>query len=68
MKITYDKKGDALYFYANRGKIFKTVAVTSQLVVDFNKAGKILGIELLGASSLVKNSKVSKFMNLKYLD
>lgn len=67
MKITYDKKGDALYFYANKGKVFKTVAVTNQLIVDFNKTGKILGVELLGASFFVKNKKVPKTMNLKYL-
>lgn len=50
MKITYDKKADAMYIYLNpKKKITDTKEVADGWIVDY--AGKeIVGIEILAAS------------------
>lgn len=58
MKITYDKIADAVYIYFKKAKIFKTVKMNGGVLVDTDKNGKTIGIEILDASS-----KISK----KYL-
>ncbi len=50
MKITYDKKVDALYIELKAGAYDRTKKVTGDILVDINKRGKILGIEILDAS------------------
>jgi len=48
MKATYDKTADAMYLYARRGKVARTIDFTDDVIVDFDKKGTILGIEILG--------------------
>lgn len=50
MKITYDKKIDALYIELKTGVYDRTKKVTGDILVDINKRGKIIGIEILDAS------------------
>ena len=50
MKITYDKEADAMYLNIARGKVKKTLAVNSRVIVDIGEKGKIVGIELLFVS------------------
>ncbi len=57
MKITYDKEADAMYLNIARGKVKKTLAVNSRVIVDMGEKGKIVGIELLFVSE--KMSKKS---------
>jgi uncharacterized protein YuzE len=49
-KIEYDKTVDALYIYATKGKIDKTVKLNERVLFDVDKKGSILGIEVLDAS------------------
>lgn len=51
MKINYDKIADAVYFSINKGKINSTLEMNERMIVDLDKSGKILGFELLDASS-----------------
>jgi len=50
MKITYDKIANAAYMTLRKGKISKTVEMSDSVIVDLDKSGNILGIELLEAS------------------
>ena len=50
MKITYDKQADAMYIHLSAGKVKKTVAVNSRVVIDHGERGKIIGVELLFVS------------------
>ena len=54
MKMTYDKIADAMYIYFRKAKVFKTAKMTDRLLVDLDKEGKILGIEILDVSSQIK--------------
>ena len=51
MKITYDKKVDAMYIELNEKKTsHKTRKITDDVLVDYSKDGKIVGVEVLEAS------------------
>jgi len=54
MKIEYDKDADAAYIYVvyplKDGQSKKTTKVKEDIIVDFDKDGKLLGVEVLNAS------------------
>lgn len=52
MKIQYDKIADAMYVCLGvKKKVVKTIEVNDRLLVDMDKSGHIVGIEILDASS-----------------
>ncbi|MEJ0053216.1 MAG: DUF2283 domain-containing protein [bacterium] len=51
MKITYDKLADAAYMTLRKGKVAKTVEMSGDVIIDLDKRGHILGIEMLAASN-----------------
>jgi uncharacterized protein YuzE len=61
MKITFDKKADAMYIYLRAKKVFKTKQVTDDTIVDMDKNGNVIGIELLFIS---KRTPVENLANL----
>jgi uncharacterized protein YuzE len=61
MNITYDKTIDAIYIHLNKGRYAKSKKVTDDILVDVNKQGKVLGMEILDAS---KNITAFKPNNL----
>lgn len=50
MKIEYDKKSDALYIRLRDVKPDDNMDVEEGVTVDLDKAGHIVGIEILDAS------------------
>ena len=61
MKFEYDKEVDAAYVYIeypiNNGEVKKTIELNENIVLDFDKKGKLLGVEILNASK-VMNKRV----------
>lgn len=49
MKLQYDKKEDAIYIDLAKGKYNKSRKISESIIVDEDKSGKILGIEILDA-------------------
>ena len=47
MKINYDREIDALYIEFSRDKSFKTIEKGGNILVDLNKAGNVIGVEVL---------------------
>ncbi len=65
MKITYDKTADAAYIYIRKGIIKKTQHLSPLINADFDKNGKMLGIEILDASlKFSKNKGVKSMFNI----
>ncbi|TSC76345.1 MAG: hypothetical protein G01um101433_764 [Parcubacteria group bacterium Gr01-1014_33] len=58
MRVTYDKQADAMYLYIGRGKIKKTIPVNQRVLIDVDKSGKLIGIELLFISQAMPKSKL----------
>ncbi len=53
MKITYDKKVDALNVSIRPGTVAKTMEVAPEVLLDIDKKGRILNLEILGAREKV---------------
>jgi len=60
MKINYDKIADAIYMTLRKGKVAKTLEMNERLIVDVDKKGNILGIEMLGASNQLPKNSIKK--------
>lgn len=62
MNFKYDKKVDAVYIDLAKGKYEASRKISDSIVVDEDKKGKVLGIEILDASKNIsafdpKNTK-----------
>lgn len=54
MKVKYDSQIDALYIDLSSGKYDKTKKITESILVDLTKTGKVIGIEILDASTNIQ--------------
>lgn len=54
MKLQYDKKTNAVYLELAKGTYETSRKVNDNIVVDEDKNGKILGIEILDATKNIK--------------
>ena len=50
MKIEYDKEVDALYIRLQEKYVNRTVEIEDGINIDFDKSGKLIGIEILDAT------------------
>lgn len=53
MKITYDKEVDALNVSIRPGVVAKTVEVAPEVLLDIDKKGRTLNLEILGAKEKI---------------
>ena len=58
MKIEYSKSADALYVYFREVKVAKSKEVEEGVIVDFDRQGHIVGIEILEASRRLKPNEL----------
>ena len=59
MKATYDKVADAMYFRFKTGKVARTKGLDDKLIVDLDRKGNILGLEILDASSQISKQNIA---------
>lgn len=50
MKISYNKEVDVLDIALKKGKVARTAEISPEVLVDFDKKGDPLYIEIIGAS------------------
>ncbi len=64
MRIEYDKDVDAGYIYLvdeiKDGEAVKTIELEPNIILDFSKDGKLLGIEILNASKVLNKDVLLK--------
>ena len=60
MRATYDKEADAMYIRVKKGKVYKTLKVSDMVLVDVDKKGQALGLELLFVSSQMPRKNISQ--------
>ena len=53
MKLRLDKESDALYFRLDESTIVESEEIQPGVVLDYNAAGDVVGIELLNLSTRV---------------
>jgi uncharacterized protein YuzE len=61
VKVNYDTETDTLTLRLRDGKVARRDEVTKGVVVDFDEAGGIVGIELLDVSKRSGNPKALEF-------
>ena len=58
MKFEYDKDVDAAYIYLEHpikdGQVKKTIELNDNIILDFDEDEKLLGVEILDASKVIK--------------
>jgi uncharacterized protein YuzE len=57
MKVKYDQKVDVLTIRLNDDDVEESDRNKRGVILDYNKAGKIVGIEILNASKQIENPK-----------
>lgn len=55
MKINYDPKADSLFFELAKGIYERSKKISEDILVDYDKKGKILGIEIIAAKENIKS-------------
>lgn len=51
MRLRTDKEADALYFRLDDSEIVESVEVAPGVVLDYNRADDVVGVEMLGLST-----------------
>ena len=66
MKITFDKVADAVYIETSEKEFFNNRKIDDETIIDLDKEGKIIGIELLNVSKRMSEDflKDIKLQNL----
>lgn len=63
MRIVYDKDADAAYVYfkdkIRKGEVKKTISMNESINLDFDAKKKLIGIEILSASSVIPKQSVA---------
>ena len=50
MKIEYSKQADAIYVYFKQDVVARSKEIEDGVVIDFDKEGQLIGIEVLDVS------------------
>lgn len=62
MKFEYDKGADAAYIYfeypIKAGQAKNSVELNENIILDFDNKGKLLGVEILDASKILKKKSL----------
>ena len=62
MEITYDSQADALSITFKKGKVFDTVEISPEIVLDMDKNKAPLYLEIIGASEKIGKKQVSEVL------
>ena len=67
MRIDYDEDADAMYIYIGEGDFGHNKKIDDLTIMDYDKKGSLLGIELLQVSKRMPRDALSSidFKNLK---
>ncbi|MEK9180586.1 MAG: DUF2283 domain-containing protein [Patescibacteria group bacterium] len=60
MKIAYDKEVDALNITLKQGRVYRTAEIAPEVLIDFDKKGDPLYIEIIGATEKFGKANFSK--------
>jgi len=61
MKIIYDKETDTLSIILRTGKVTESDEVREGLILDYDKSGRLISLELLDASEQVNQPRAVEF-------
>lgn len=66
MRVSYDEEADAAYIYLKeriaKGEVKNTIALNDDIILDFDKDKKLIGIEILTASKNIPQKVVAEML------
>jgi uncharacterized protein YuzE len=62
VQVEYDKKADAMYIWLRKAKYDISEELAENVILDLDKNGRIIGIEVLGASKNLGKELVMKII------
>ena len=60
MKVTYDREADAMYIKLTEEKFSKVKVIDKQTILNLDKNGKVIGVELLLVSKHMPKDFLSR--------
>lgn len=60
MRIKVDLESDALYFRLSEDEIEESEEVSKGIIIDYSKAGKVIGVEILNVKEKFTLDELSK--------
>jgi len=67
VRIEYDSKADAMYIWLRKARYEISEELAENVVIDLDKRGRIIGIEILDASKNLGKQLVNKILNTEKL-
>lgn len=64
MQATYDKAADAAYIQFIKAKTAKTIELSATQFADYDKQGRLIGIEILDAKKNIPPSMLRQFVRI----
>jgi len=62
VRVEYDDKADAMYIWLRRAKYDVSEELAENVIIDLDKNGRIVGIEVLDASKNLGKDLVTKIL------
>ena len=63
VRVEYDRKADAMYIWLRKAKYDISEELAENVIIDLDKNGRIIGIEVLDASKNLGKELVTKILN-----
>ncbi|MEM3536802.1 MAG: DUF2283 domain-containing protein [Candidatus Bathyarchaeia archaeon] len=63
VRVEYDSKIDAMYIWLRKAKYDISEELAENVIIDLDKSGRIIGIEILDASKNLGKELVHKILN-----
>jgi uncharacterized protein YuzE len=67
VRVEYSEKSDALYIWLRRAKYDISEELAENVIMDLDKKGRIIGIEVLDASKNIGKELVTKILETEKL-
>lgn len=67
IRVEYDSKADALYIWLRKARYEISEELAENVIIDLDKRGRIIGIEILDASKNLGKQLVNKILNTEKL-
>jgi uncharacterized protein YuzE len=67
IRVEYDSKADAMYIWVRKARYEISEELAENVIIDLDKNGRIIGIEILGATKNLGKELVHKILKTEKL-
>jgi len=67
VKVEYDSKTDAMYIWLRKARYDISEELAENVIIDLDKSGRIIGIEILDVSKNLGSELVAKILKTEKL-